>query len=238
MYKISRIYTYLINFILPPRCLSCAEMTISNKDFCSNCWKNLNFITKPYCIVCGSKLNISILEGMECGKCLQARPSYNLSRSLIQFDGYSKKVIHAFKYKDKTILAKTFTRLFYNQYNQEFCNIDLIVPVPMNRFKRLFRMYNPAFILALEISKIMKIAMIPDILIKTKWTKAQTYLSKNQREKNLSGSLIFNKKYQIMDKKILLVDDVLTTGTTINKCSKILKRAGGKDIYVMTIART
>lgn len=238
MNQIRQIYTYIINFILPPRCLSCAEMTISDRDFCANCWKNLNFITKPYCIICGYKFNISILEEMKCGKCLQTKPAYTLARSLIKFDEYSKKIIHAFKYKDKTILAKTFTRLLYNHYHQEFCYADLIVPVPMNRFKRLFRMYNPAFILALEISKIMNITMVPDMLIKTKWTKAQTYLSKNEREKNLSGSLIFNKKYQITDKKILLVDDVFTTGTTINKCSKILKAAGAQEIYVMTIART
>lgn len=235
MYKI---YQYIIDYILPCRCPSCAEITDSNEDFCSKCWKKLNFITKPYCSICGRQFNISILEGMKCGKCLQSYHYYDWSRSLVKFDEYSKKIIHTFKYKDKTSLAETFTKLLYNQYSHELHNIDLIIPVPMNRFKRLFRMYNPALLLVLEMNKIINTTMIPDILIKTKWTKAQTYLSKNEREKNLAGSIIINKKYQIQGKRILLLDDVVTTGTTINKCAKILKAAGAKHVSVMTIAMT
>lgn len=213
-------------------------MTYSTEDFCANCWKNFNFISKPYCIVCGRKFDISILHGALCSECLRNKPHYDTSRSLMKFDEYSKRIIHAFKYKDKTVLAKTFAKLFYNQYHHELHDIDWITPVPMNRFKRLFRMYNPALILAQEIGKLLKIKVAPDILIKSKWTKSQTYLSKGAREKNLAGSLILNKKYQIFGKKILLIDDVLTTGTTISKCSKILKNAGVRYLYVMTIART
>ncbi len=235
MYKI---YKYITDYILPSRCASCAEIIYSNEDFCSNCWKKLHFITKPYCVICGRPFNISILEGMKCGKCLQANHYYDLARSLIKFDEYSKKIIHNFKYKDKTSLAKTFTKLLYNQYQHELHGIDYIIPVPMNRFKRLFRMYNPALILALEISKRIRTSVVPGMLIKTKWTKAQTYLSKNEREKNLAGSIIMNKKYQINGKRILLIDDVLTTGTTINKCAKILKAAGARYVVVMTIAMT
>ncbi|HJD56881.1 ComF family protein [Candidatus Tisiphia endosymbiont of Ptychoptera albimana] len=238
VHKISRLYDYLIDYILPARCLSCTEMTETKEDFCQNCWKKLDFITKPYCIICGSRLDISILDNMCCAKCFQHKPCYDKSRSLIKFNEHSKKIIHAFKYQDKTILAKTFSKLFYTHYNSEIQDIDLIIPVPMNRFKRLFRMYNPALILALEISKLARKSFSPDVLIKSKWTKSQTFLSKKEREKNLSNSLILNKKYQIIGQKILLVDDVLTTGTTVNKCAKILKDSGAECVYVMTIAMT
>lgn len=235
---IKKIYYYIIDYILPPRCLSCCEMTESTEDFCGNCWNNLNFISKPYCIICGRRFDIPISHGVSCSECLRNKPYYDTSRSLMKFDEYSKKIIHAFKYKDKTVLAKTFAKLLYNQYHQELHDIDWITPVPMNRFKRLFRMYNPPFLLAIEIGKLLKLQVIPDILIKSKWTKSQTYLSKWQREKNLAGSFVLNKNYQVSGKKILLIDDVLTTGTTISKCSKILKDAKVEYIYVMTIART
>ncbi|WP_375318849.1 ComF family protein [Candidatus Tisiphia endosymbiont of Oplodontha viridula] len=243
MYKVnksyvSRFYNYLIDYILPARCLSCAEVTDTKEDFCQDCWKKLDFITKPYCIVCGCRLDISILDDMCCTKCFQHKPHYNISRSLIKFNENSKKIIHTFKYQDKTILAKTFSKLFYRQYYNEIQEVDLIIPVPMNRFKRLFRMYNPALVLAIEISKLLKRPLSPDMLIKSRWTKSQTFLSKKEREKNLSNSLIFNKKYQIIGQRILLVDDVLTTGTTINKCAKILKDSGAESVYVMTIAMT
>jgi ComF family protein len=217
-------------------------MTSSAEDFsanfCADCWKKIDFITKPYCIICGCRLDITILANMRCAKCVQHQPYYNIARSLIKFNEYSKKIIHAFKYHDKTILAKTFSKLLCNRYYHEVKEVDLVTLVPMNRFKRLYRMYNPALVLALEISKILQKSIYPDLLIKSRWTKSQTYLSKKARETNLLNSLIFNKKYQITGKKILLIDDVLTTGVTINKCSRILKEEGAKNVYVMTIAMT
>lgn len=99
-------------------------------------------------------------------------------------------------------------------------------------------MYNPPHILAEEIAKIMNLTVKADILIKSKWTKAQTFLSKRQRKNNISGSIKFNTKHNIIGKKILLVDDVITTGVTINECSKILRAAGAKEVYVVSVAMT
>jgi ComF family protein len=154
----------------------------------------------------------------------------------LKFNEHSKKAIHQFKYQDKTIFAKTFAKLLCYRYGAEIADIDLIVPVPMNRFKRLLRLYNPAHILAAEIAKITNKTLKADILIKSKWTKSQTFLSKKQRKNNINNSIIFNKKYDVTKAKILLVDDVITTGVTIAQCSKILRTAGASSIYVMTIA--
>lgn len=228
----------VINFILPPRCLACSELTVSKGEFCANCWSNFEFIAKPYCFSCGCKLDILILDNLWCGKCFANNPSYDKARSLLKFNEHSKKIIHAFKYQDKTAVAKTFAKLLCLRYSHDIEGIDLIVPVPMNRFKRLFRMYNPAFLLAKEIAITINKPIKPDMLIKTRWTKSQTSLTKSEREKNLVNSLKFNKKHLIKNKKILLVDDVLTTGATVNKCSKLLKAAGASSVYVLTIAMT
>ncbi|NRB11134.1 MAG: ComF family protein [Rickettsiaceae bacterium] len=108
----------------------------------------------------------------------------------------------------------------------------------MNRFKRIIRHYNQSQILAAELAKLMQRTMIPDLLIKSKWTKPQTRLSKQQRISNLRGSIKFNKKYNLKDKIVLLVDDVHTTGTTSNICSKILKQNAAKSVKLATIAMT
>lgn len=126
----------------------------------------------------------------------------------------------------------------YNRYHEDIEDIDLIVPVPMNRFKRLLRMYNPAHILAMEIAEVTNKALKADILIKSKWTKAQTFLSRKQRKNNIKSSIKFNTKYNIAGKKVLLVDDVITTGVTINECAKILRQAGAGSVKVVSIAMT
>ena len=128
-----------------------------------------------------------------------------------------------------------FAKLLLARYRNDIDDSDFIVPVPMNRFKRIFRNYNPPQILANELAKNLTCSMVPNILIKTKWTKAQTFLNKKDRAKNLRHSLQINKKYNINGKKILLIDDVKTTGATANMCSKLLKNAGALQVKLLTI---
>lgn len=228
----------IIDYIFPIRCISCYELNIAEDGLCALCWSKLAFISKPYCQICGSYLEISILEEVTCSKCLINQPIYTSARSIMKFDEYSKILIHAFKYYDKTNLAKIFAKLICHRYENYINNVDLIIPVPMHKLKRLVRMYNHAYLLALAIAKIVNKPVYYDILIKTKWTKSQASLTKAQREKNLTGSFKINSGKLLQNKKILLVDDVKTTGTTISKCTKLLKNYGAKDVYVVTIAST
>lgn len=228
----------VVDYIFPPRCLSCPNFTLTNDGFCAECWLKINFISHPYCKLCGYKFDIFISENSFCGKCLYKSPPFNKARSLIKFDQFSKKLIHDFKYHDKTHLAKIFSKLLYYRYKEDIADVDIIAPVPMHKFKRLFRMYNQAQILAHETAKILNKPIYENLLIKYKWTKSQAFLTRNQRKKNLSKSLKINDKYIIENKKILLIDDVITTGVTIHECSKILKQAGADSIVVVSIART
>ncbi len=131
-----------------------------------------------------------------------------------------------------------FAKLIVARYKKEIQEVDLVIPVPMHRIKRIFRQYNSAQILAKDISDLLKIPMVPDVLIKTKWTKPQTKLSKYEREKNLSGSLVFNMKRIVKGMKILLIDDVRTTGTTCNTCARLLKTAGATSVKLVTVGAT
>ena len=184
------------------------------------------------------KFAFTVEEEAICAKCISNRPKYDIARSLLSFDEHSKKLIYGFKYNDKTGYAKLFAHLTLQRYSPELMDTDIIAPVPMHRFKRLYRYYNPPQLLATELQKRLDKLMIADLLIKTKWTKPQTYLSKNKREKNLAGSIKANTKYNIKQKNILLIDDVHTTGTTANYCSSILKRCGAKSVKLVTVGRT
>jgi len=232
---LSSLLSPITDYVLPHRCVTCSQLTEESNGLCSKCFSRLNFITSPYCDVCGVSFEFEIEGRLVCGSCIVAAPKYDLGRGLFRFDQESKGLIHAFKYNDQTIYAKMFARLLLARYRDDLGDVDLVTPVPMNRFKRMFRNYNPPQILAKEIAKILGRPMVSDILIKTKWTKAQTSLKKLEREKNLQHSLKINKKHNIKGSKILIVDDVRTTGTTANTCSKLLKKAGAIEVKLLTI---
>lgn len=235
---LSVIYKTIIDYILPPRCFSCKELTFCNDGFCAPCFNKLNFVTTPHCSICGYALTISVLDNMICGKCLFEKPVYDKARSLLKFDQNSQKLIHNFKYYDDTSAAELFAKLLYTKYKTELFDIDYIVPVPMHKLKRLIRMYNQAQILAKELSLISSKPLRNDILNKTKFTKSQARLSKIERQRNLIDSIKIRSNINLKDKSILIVDDVMTTGSTVSKCAQILKKAGAKKIYIVTIAMT
>ena len=228
----------ITDFVLPHRCISCSELTEQGDGLCSRCFSKLNFISSPYCKICGFPFEFDMEGQYECGKCISEPPKYELARSLFKFDPYSKKIIHGFKYNDQTSSAKLFAKLLFARYKDDFKDIDLIVPVPMNRFKRVFRNYNPPQLLGKQLSTAFSRNQVPDLLIKSKWTKPQTSLSRKQRKENLVGSLHINKKYDVKKTLNFLADDVRTTGVTSNTCSSILKKAGAKSVKLLTIGLT
>lgn len=238
---IRKIFSAILNFIIPHTCLSCNIITNSDiRGLCAECVNKLSYITDPYCKICGTGFDISIHENTICGKCINNPPQYNLARSIYRFDQNSKNIIHSFKYNDRTILANFFAHLMLNRYKHEIILHDIICPVPMHRLKRIYRQYNQSQILAHELGKISNILNIPDILIKHKHTKSQIKLSKQQREQNIKGSIIFNQKHarQIQGKRVILIDDVHTTGTTSNFCANLLKQNGASAVMLLTVAMT
>jgi ComF family protein len=235
MKYLSAICSNFINFILPYRCISCSEILADNNSLCAKCFSNLHFITQPLCHHCGVDFAFPIEGKILCGKCIFAPPKYDCARSLLKFNEHSKKLIHRFKYNDHTAFGKIFARHIIARYRTDIEGNDVIIPVPMNKYKRLFRQYNPPQILAQYLAELSAIPMLADALIKTKWTKGQTYLTRRKRQKNLQGSIITNKVHALKGLKIILVDDVKTTGSTAEYCAKQLKKAGASKVTLITI---
>lgn len=205
---------------------------------CSKCWAKYSFITDPLCKICGRPFEIVVEQESICLGCTKLKPSYKISRSIFKFEENSKSLVHNFKYHDKTYLSKFFANLLHNKYQKIISKADMITCVPMHKFKRIFRLYNHAFILAKDLAKISNKAFEPDIITKTRSTKSQTYLSKTARKENIKGSFALNNLQKVKGKRVLLIDDVITTGETINTCSRELKKAGAKEVVVLSIAKT
>jgi ComF family protein len=149
-------------------------------------------------------------------------------------------LLHGLKYQDKTHLAPYLASLLYNVGALFLTDCNLIIPVPLHKNKLLSRLYNQSALISLYLHKLSKIPFEPNILIKHKNTKTQTGLTKKQRLSNVKNSFMLNEKFTqiIKDKNIILVDDVMTTGATINACTKLLLKHGVSKVNVLTLART
>lgn len=211
---------------------------MNDAGFCHECWNKLPFIKEPYCSLCSYQLkDIGLIDGGICGMCIKRSPKFDKIFSLLHFNKDSKYLIHDFKYNDNVIYGSVFANLMINRYQDEIRNIDLILPVPMHKYKRLWRLYNHSQILAHDIAKQLQKKANSNILLKVKNTISQSGLRRRIRVKNLLGSFKISNSQKIQGKSILLVDDVVTTSSTVNICASELKKAGAKEVKVLCIAR-
>ncbi len=228
----------LIDVILPPRCLICGKSIHTNNGLCSNCFAKINFISSPYCLHCGRPLPLLNDEQHYCASCLSGKNDFRLCRSAVKYDEYSKKLILDFKFSDclenKTLLVNWLFLAGQDIFKE---GIDLIIPVPLH-YTRLFkRKYNQSAVLASGLSALTGISVNYKSLQKVKHTAPQISCSGRQRLKNVKKAFEVVRAEDIKDKRIVLIDDVFTTGATLGECSKALKKAGAKSVDALTIAR-
>ena len=223
---------------MPNNCLICKKI-IANGYFCQEHFKEIDFISEPSCTICSYPFEFEIEEDEICAKCLSKKPQYDELTAIFKYNDFSKKIIFDFKYNDKLILADFFAKLIHNSIKDYSDDINFISFVPLHKKRLRSRKYNQSALIAKKLAKISKTNIVFDLIIRKKNTKPQFLLSKSGRKENLKGAFIFNKKYQdlIKNKNILIIDDVFTTGATIESCSKILKKNKAKKVYIAVLAR-
>jgi ComF family protein len=204
---------------------------------CYSCWGQVPFIAKPYCSCCGFPFEFDIEEAALCAACSHTRPYFKTARSVFSYQNESKDLVLKFKHTDNIsstpIFAKWMTHL-----GEEF-DSPLCIPVPLHWTRLFMRTYNQAALLAREIAKRKGWAYVPSCLIRKRQTSSQGYLSKAERMKNVGRAFVVpdRKKGQIKNQTILLIDDVFTTGATLNECSKVLLKAGAREVHALTLGR-
>jgi len=236
----------LLNFVFPLSCAVCGKSIRNSKGYsiCEDCFDSVKIIEVPICVRCGKPLNKTqyFLEHKDilCINCKKQLLYFKHARSVGLYDVVLRKCIHLYKYQKEKKLAKPLGKLMikYLLNNRTiYQKIDLIVPVPLYGDDLVVRGFNQSLLLALEIGEYFSIPVAKNLLVKKKATKFQVNLSKVERERNLHNAFAVTDPKKVMAKNILLIDDVYTTGSTVNECSKEIKMAQAEKICVLTLAR-
>jgi len=236
---VKKLLTYILNLILPPQCLSCKSAIDQNGNICARCWRALNFISEPLCDACGYPFAYEAPGIKFCGPCSRKAPPYDKARAALRYDDASRDLVTGLKFSDKTHQAGGFAKMMASIGGQLLKETDYIAPVPLHKFRLLKRRYNQAALLAKGIADISGKPIIYDALLRKINTPPQSSLNRKERQKNVKSAFILNEKHRakIKGKTILLIDDVMTTGATINSSALVLKRAGAWRVNVLTLAR-
>ncbi|MEA1939743.1 MAG: ComF family protein [Candidatus Caldatribacteriota bacterium] len=237
----------LLNFVFPLDCKICKKPIRESRGYsiCEDCFNTIEFIKHPYCMKCGKPLIHSEFflknKNILCVNCREKKYSFEFARSVGTYNKVLRKCIHLFKYYREKKLAKPLGKLMidYLLESKEFeKKIDLIIPVPLHEKGLKKRGFNQTILLSREIGNYFSIPVKEEILVKKKITSFQVNLSKKEREKNINKAFLVKEPEEFKGKNILIIDDVFTTGSTVDECAKEIKRAQAKNIYVFTLARS
>ena len=234
-----RFRSTVFQFFLPPQCPCCERFSEEGKQgFCSNCLSQIRWIEPPFCSICGIPFISREVETHPCGACVTHRKYFTIARALGAFEGSLQEAIHRWKYEGKTYLTPFFADWMAEGLNRywEPGSLDLLIPVPLHTRRLRERGFNQALLLVRELSRRTGIPYRKSILQKKKSTIPQVNLSGVEREKELRGTFHVIGKEELSGLSVLLIDDVYTTGATVNECSKVLLRGGAKRVDVLTLA--
>ncbi len=224
----------LLTFLFPYPCVVCNLPVRKNQYVCSRCKSDIHYIGRnSVCSVCYSP----IPDGETlCGGCLLRPPHYDRLVSGVYFDGAIRKSLHRYKFRNRSDLHGSFSKLMCKQLVKQDCtNFDAIVPIPLSKERYLERGYNQAGLLAEDIALHFSVPYIPFALIRKRNTLRQSTLAHQYREGNVRGAFALGNAENLKDKHVLLVDDIFTTGATVREASKILAKSGCR-ITVSTVA--
>ncbi|MEN8190200.1 MAG: ComF family protein [Thermodesulfobacteriota bacterium] len=230
--------TAIRSCLFPACCVHCGEMLPwEDNGLCCDCLKQVTLLTPPLCTICGRGLPDSSGNSHACGVCLKDSPLYHSARAAALYKGPVKHLIHRLKYRGDTSVLPTLGQLIRNI---DICldhQRDRIIPVPLHLTRLRKRGLNQSLLLARQLFPNSGKTLLPKGLVRVRNTPPQTSLNGKSRRKNLRGAFAVPDPAVISGCRIILVDDVFTTGTTVTECSRQLLRSGAAEVDVVTVAR-
>ena len=237
---IKQILNFGLDLILPPSCVVCRER-LSAHGLCGACWAGLQPITDPLCSACGRPLPYAMRTDL-CGACHTRLPEVRPLRALYRYDEMTRRLLVPFKHNDRLDMLPMLRRMMAQRFSELSVNSPLVVPVPLHRWRFFLRRYNQAAELARTLCQSQNAAHLyqPDLLFRRKHTVSMGRLSRNDRAANVRGA--FSTRAHIRrlaaDQDILLIDDVMTTGATLESCAKCLRaETDCRQISALVLAR-
>jgi ComF family protein len=229
------------DIIFPPQCLACTEIINQPSDqvFCSACLEKIRFITGSLCPICGLPFLDSPAESHICGNCLDTKPYFTQARAVASFESIIMDTIHKFKYGRNISVGSALGSFMasFSFPDFDFCEYSLLLPVPLHIKRLRERGFNQSLLLAKEMGNKYKLPVNFSLLKRCNFTLTQTGLNKAERETNIKGAFIVTDKKKITGENVILIDDVYTTGSTINECAKVLFEAGTQKVAALTLSR-
>ncbi len=235
---LNQIYDFALNLLFPPRCEFCSELMEwfpkPNAPLCEPCLQEALIIEDNSCVYCGKRMRDD--SRTTCGQCAGMR-YYARVYSACEYEGLIRDKLLEFKFKGRKQLARALTWLIIEKLKMtNNLNFDIIVSVPVHYAKMNERGYNQSELIARRLADYYSKPLSTHSLVKSKPTESQSKLDKRDRNVNVRGAFELIDADKITGKKVLLVDDIITTGATVNECSRVLIEAGAKEVYVVTAA--
>ncbi|HHU17932.1 MAG TPA: ComF family protein [Clostridiales bacterium] len=220
-------------------CISCGNIINDSRPYslCDMCVRSLKWANARNCQCCGKILQDSYAPNL-CSDCLEEEHIFNKGYTCVEYTAAERDIIHNFKYKDKAYLGRKLAEILYDRIKVEELETDIVVPVPMHIKKQRKRGYNQAAVMASSLAKFMGVPYEGKALVRTIETKPMSSLGAHERKNNVQYAFDVreNKKNNITGKRVLLVDDVYTTGSTADSCASVLLATGAKEVFIITFA--
>lgn len=229
----------LADFLLPPVCLSCRTPVDRAGQLCGACWAKIDFISAPLCDRLGVPLPFDTGETALSAMAIAKPPAYDRARAVAAYDATMRGLIQSFKYRDRHEGLPLFGRWLVQAGAPLLADGELLVPVPLHRSKLWARRFNQSALLAGEVSRLSGVPVAYRLLNRVRRTKSQVGLSADQRRRNVSGAFSVGVEDAgvAAGKKVLLIDDVITTGATMEACARVLRAAGASRVDALATAR-
>ncbi len=225
--------------VLPPTCLACRKPAGAGGGLCPKCWQGAGFIERPYCERLGTPFAYDSGGPLISPSAFSDPPVFDRARAAMRFSDVARDLVHLLKYGDRLDLVKPFARWMARAGDELLRDAGALIPVPLHWTRLFQRRFNQSAELARAIARQRKFAVIDDALVRVRATPPQVGLARDERAKNVHGAFSIEKtmRAKVKGKRIVLVDDVLTTGATANACARVLRRAGAAQVDVLTLAR-
>jgi len=229
----------LTDLLLPPQCLVCQGRVARQGSLCPNCWSDLRFIEKPYCETLGTPFAYDMGEGAVSPEAIAEPPPFGRCRAVAVYDDVAKRLVHGLKYRDRLDLATWMANWMARAGADIVGDADMVIPVPMYRWRLWSRRFNQSANLAAGVAAAIGRPMPAEVLCRIRPTRQQVGLSATERDRNVRGAFKVpdSQRLAVAGRSVLLVDDVYTTGATVNASSRALIAAGAASVDVLVFAR-
>ncbi len=234
----SRLVGDLLNLIVPVTCSVCGAPVTGAGGLCAACWGEMEMISRPVCDAYGTPFVFDEGDGAVSARAIANPPLWDRARGAVTFNEGARQLVHALKYRDRHEVIRPVARMMRHAGRELISQADVILPVPLHRWRLWARRYNQAALLCAEIGKIAGVNMQADVLVRNRNTRSQVGLGEVQRGRNVQGafSVPQSRIPVVLGQRVLLVDDILTSGATANECAAVLKRAGAVHVDVLVFA--